>query len=75
MERELRRLPPEVAELVAKVRTGELPPAMLSDLVAELEDLGRSDAALSAALDRLYIIEQHRHPAGVDQRPTGEPLL
>src|SRR6185312_15133500 len=47
MERQLRRLPPEVAELVSKVRAGELPPAMLHDLVAELEDLGRSDAALS----------------------------
>lgn len=63
MERELRRLPPEVAELVNKVRLGELPPATLSDLVAELEDLGRSDAALSAALDRLYSIERDRHPA------------
>ena len=62
MERQLRRLPPEVAELVAKVRAGELPPDMLPDLVAELEDLGRSDAELSAALDRLYELERARKP-------------
>lgn len=64
MERQLRRLPPEVAELVTKVRAGELPPTTLPDLVAELEDLGRSDAALSAALDRLYEQEQARRGTG-----------
>jgi hypothetical protein len=63
MERQLRRLPPEVAELVSKVRAGELPAATLGDLVAELEDLGRSDAALSAALDRLAGLERAREDA------------
>ncbi|MGI8916411.1 MAG: hypothetical protein ACR2JY_22000 [Chloroflexota bacterium] len=61
MERQLRKLPPEIAELVSKVRSGELPVSMLPDLVAELEDLGRSNAELSAALDRLYEVEQGRH--------------
>jgi hypothetical protein len=63
MERQLRMLPPEIAELVSKVRAGELPPSMLPDLVAELEDLGRSNAALSEALDRLYDVEQRRAQA------------
>jgi hypothetical protein len=60
MERQLRTLPPEIAELVSKVRSGELPASMLPDLVAELEDLGRSNAGLSEALDRLYEVEQRR---------------
>ena len=60
MERQLRMLPPEIAELVSKVRSGELPTSMLPDLVAELEDLGRSNAELSAALDRLYDVEERR---------------
>lgn len=68
MERQLRRLPPEVAELVIKVRAGELPATMLGDLVAELEDLGRSDAALSAALDRLATIEVARQAAGAAEK-------
>ncbi|GEM_PF-3924809 len=63
MERQLKRLSPDLAELVSKVRAGDLPPSVLSDLVAELEDLGRSDAALSAALDRLFELEQRRRSA------------
>lgn len=63
MEQQLRLLPPEIAELVSKVRSGELPASMLPDLVAELEDLGRSNTALSAALDRLYEVEEHRRAA------------
>lgn len=63
MERQLRTLPPEIAELVSKVRAGELPASMLPDLVAELEDLGRSNAALSEALDRLYDVERRRAQA------------
>jgi hypothetical protein len=63
MERQLRTLPPEIAELVGKVRAGELPASMLPDLVAELEDLGRSNAALSEALDRLYDVERRRAQA------------
>ena len=63
MEQQLRRLPPEIAELVSKVRSGELPLSMLPDLVAELEDLGRSNAELSEALDRLYEVEQRRREA------------
>lgn len=41
---------------------------MLGDLVAELEDLGRSDAALSAALDRLATIEVARQAAGAAEK-------
>lgn len=63
MERQLRLLPPEIAELVSKVRSGELPTSMLPDLVAELEDLGRSSADLSEALDRLYLVEERRRAA------------
>ena len=70
MERQLRTLPPEIAELVSKVRAGELPTSMLPDLVAELEDLGRSNAALSEALDRLYDVEQRR--AQASQETAGQ---
>ena len=71
MERQLRMLPPEIAELVSKVRSGELPVSMLPDLVAELEDLGRSNAELSEALDRLYEVEQRRREAlGEPTNPT-----
>jgi hypothetical protein len=65
MERQLRLLPPEIAELVSKVRSGELPASMLPDLVAELEDLGRSNTALSEALDRLYLVEERRRAAAL----------
>jgi hypothetical protein len=71
MERQLRTLPPEIAELVSKVRSGELPASMLPDLVAELEDLGRSNAGLSAALDRLYAVEQRREASGEREKPAG----
>ncbi len=60
MERQLSRLSPDLRELVSKVRSGDLPASVITDLVAELEDLGRSDAQLSAALDRLYELEQRR---------------
>lgn len=60
MERQLRRLSPDLMELVGKVRALELPASVLTDLVAELEDLGRSDSQLSEALDRLYEIETKR---------------
>jgi hypothetical protein len=48
------RLEPESAEIVRRCMRGELKPEVLLDLIAELEDLNRSDDALSSAIDLLY---------------------
>jgi len=59
----LRRLEPESAEIVRRCMRGELEPALLLDLVAELEAMNRSDSEISDAIDALYTRLSGKSPA------------